>query len=153
MKKKYIYIIFLSILSKITLASITSIINNSEDFKEKNEFEICDNFVNLCMDIWTQVDIIRAINTTDAQKKQFIDDMADIIVKLHYQMQLIKQNVSNKNILKQYNLEDLVQCIENSFNDVFPNIASSGFTTISFLLSKIKNGLNFPSDLTTEITT
>lgn len=132
------------IMKKVTMVILLGIIlyftniRCEDDQNSQNKVGIMpwyDNFVKLCMDIWTTIDLIRSVNATQQQKEQFSCEIAHDILLVYKVTDFEKHKMPNNYDCEQ--LAQLVKSIKESFEAVFKQSKSTGFIVGSFLLNKI----------------
>lgn len=111
-------------------------------FLIKSEPEIYNYVNNKLMQIWTNIDLIRAINSTEEQKKEFAKNIFKELLIINKAINLnlkFKEKTTDIKVIKK-----LIRSIISNFNEVFNSIDIKESILISFILNKILLNLKYP---------
>jgi len=119
-----------------------------------NFFISCDNhnnFIQDLMELWTQIDLVRAINIDNKQKKKFIKDLYFHVISIYDKYDYLP--LSNMGSEKIKEIEELIGSVMSHFEDVFGNINNAKTLRIYFILNKIFSSLKRPFGIESKIST
>lgn len=122
------------------------------EFERKIPNDLHQNFINCCMDIWTRIDLVRAINANHEQKDDFLDDIFILLIMSYNQFKKIKDCIITQDdeiVIK--DISELIVLIEKSFKEVFSKIKTGSYLGIIYLIKRMKKELKIPSHLQSNI--
>lgn len=104
-----------------------------------------EHFLTTCMDFWTNIDLIRAIHTTQEQKMEFLQELIDYILLMYKKYDTVQPDWD------QEKLGDLISVLEEiliSFTEVFQDLEFLPcYITCCFILNKLITMLKYISDV------
>ncbi len=111
-----------------------------------------NNYCNLTsksMKIWDKIDLVRAIYTTDEQKKKFVKELFKEIKSLRHDYLKSIPDISYDN--DKTELINLIESILKNFNEVFGNINTKKFSSSCDILIEVLSLLEAPINIKSKI--
>lgn len=108
-----------------------------------------NNFFELCIEVWTQIDLIRAINSSDEQKNIFLKEFIDHILNIYKQSDKLFTKKCLFNFQNKFeHAKSLLSDLKNSFEEVFENLSNlPEFIASKFILEKLILSLEVPIEI------
>lgn len=107
----------------LVIAFNTIKIKTQDNALHESEYKV---FVDLCLEIWTKIDLLRAIEVDDAQKALFLEEFINDIFNIRGQVQrLTIKNYLNKSSDKLEHAISLTNELKESFEEAFISVAPS----------------------------
>lgn len=125
-KINYLYILFLF------LQFFAYSIENDEGLNE------------LCMNLWTTIDLVRAINIKDYQKDYFLNKIFDNLLNIYAEY---KYNKFRNKLCNEKNLIEILDSVKENFHEVFANDNNKAYISSCFILEKLLCLLKSPSNI------
>lgn len=104
-----------------------------------------ENFVKMGMDIWTNLDLVRAIYTTPEQKNEICGELIKMIQALCKEFKVIKKYIEVQHTEELY---ALIETIKIAFCDLFDKHTHSAYTQTVLLLNELLEHLKVPNQVT-----
>lgn len=115
-----------------------------------SEIGICNYLNKNLMQIWTNIDLIRAIYSTQEQRQEFAQNIFLDLLALNKNINLNLIYKEEKKQIKK--VKKLLRKVINSFNEVFNNLDIKESILISFILNKMLLNLKYPIYIDPKVT-
>lgn len=125
----------------------------SSFYGQHDENDLGKSLVHTVMDMWTKIDIVRAINTDYDQKNIFLEDLINDSFEGYYISRQIKRAAVISNARFDQDLIDLIATVRKSFEEVFCPVNNADFYVFCYVLQKIVNVLKIPEHIEPHIAT
>lgn len=118
---------------------------------QSSEVDLYQPLVDNIMVMWTKIDIVRAINIDNSQKKILLEDLINDSFDAYY----LSRQFTAPLLTMHYDQDfaNLVSCVRESFEEVFCSINNNDFYVFCVVLQKIVNMLKAPKNINPEIPT
>lgn len=110
------------------------------------------DFCGLCMDLWTKIDLVQAINTDQKVRKEVLKELAKGISILCSSREKIKKPVYRSRESSTYDTIALIIALKNAFEAVFKETDSALYASSLKLLNGMIEELISPVNIEAEVT-
>jgi hypothetical protein len=112
-----------------------------------------EQLLNTCMELWTYLDLVRAICTTPEQREDICRDLTTMIRDMHKQFLAFEHVCHARTYDEQKALVDNLETIQKSFMALFCDTPADYYKESVLLLSCLVSKLKAPNNITTNSTT
>lgn len=106
-----------------------------------------ESFEKLCIELWTYVDLVRAINTTLEQKKGICIELAEMITEIHKRFSALNGCFNQRKNEDRQELIENLETIKDSFVSLFSKEGTLAYAKSLALLSHMIDILKTPDHI------
>lgn len=108
-----------------------------------------ESFLKRCMDVWTNLDLVRAIYTTDDQKEEIRTELVKMVEELWKEYRALSRIIKSQSKVDRDGLIDLLETVKESFCSIFCKGTCPVYSKTVFLLNKLIETLKAPGNIKT----
>lgn len=109
------------------------------------------DFCTTCMDLWTKIDLVQAINSDHVVKQQVLVELVQCIRMLHVAAEKIKQPIYRSRESSYYDTISLILALKNAFEVVFKDTDPFLYGASLQLFNGMIEELVTPADIESEV--
>ncbi len=108
-----------------------------------------ESFLKRCMDVWTNLDLVRAIHTTDEQRKEICTELVKMVEELWREYRSLRSIIQTQKQEDKAGLIELLEIIKEEFCAIFCKENSLVYSKTVILLNRLIYTLKAPGNIKT----